>query len=238
MLLLLIVMREARAKLGYELNNGHAYSLREATPHLQSQNFDPEREFFEFLLKGSVNPSDIRNLTTLPYEVAITEADGRLVLSTGTKNNADGGDGYRERRDNSRTSFHTHPANGRETPVITPSFADIYISEFVCDKTTLGLAHANGVMVYRKPFYDPDKNTSCEDKEARYVMLVYCENRGIDVFGGRQGLKQYWDLSDAEQVKLQRQFAEETQMIVDEASWDDQNGLERVLSQIFGKASQ
>jgi hypothetical protein len=33
-------------------------------------------------------------------------------------------------------------------------------------------------------------------------------------------------------------IVEETQMIVDEASWEDQRGLERVLLQIFGRAGQ
>ena len=238
MYILSLNMREQRMKLGYDLNDRHVYSLRDAIPHLEGKQFNPEKEFFEFLIEGSVVPEEIKALTTFPYEVAITEADGKLILSTGTINSADGGEGFRERRDNSRTSFHTHPANGGEIPVITPSFSDVYLSEFAGDKTTLGLSHPNGIMVYRKPAYDPDTNTSCEDKEVRNVVLIYCKNRGIDVLGGQEGLKRYWDLSDAEKVKLQRQFVEETKMIVDEASWNDQTSLERVLSQIFGRLSQ
>lgn len=231
-------MREARTKLGYELNNGHAYSLRDATPHLRSKEFNPEKEYFEFLVKDDFTSDGIKSLLSLPYEIALTEANGRIVLSTGVASGTGLEEDYRHRRDNSKTSFHTHPANGRETPVITPSFGDVCGSEFVSDKTTLGLAHGNGIMVYRKPAFDPDTNTSCDGKEARDVMLAYCENRGVDVFGGGEGLKQYWDLSGAEKVRLERQFAEETQMIVDEASWEDQKGLERVLSQIFGNMRQ
>lgn len=231
-------MREERIKLGYDLSNRHAYSLRDTTLHLKGKQFNPEKEYFEFLLKEAVTSDGIKSLLSFPYEIALTEANGRIVLSTGVANGTGLEEDYRHRRDHSRTSFHTHPADGRDVPVITPSFADVYISEFVSDKTTLGLAHANGVMVYRKPVFDPDTNTSCEDKEARDVMLVYCEKRGVDVFGGQKGLKQYWDLSDAEKVNLQRKFAEETRMIVDEASWNDQRGLERVLSQIFGRVNQ
>jgi hypothetical protein len=231
-------MREARTKLGYEMNNGHAYSLRDATPHLRGRKFNPEKEYFEFLIKDNVTSDGIKKLLSLKYEIALTEANGRIILSTGVASGTGLEEDYRHRRDNSRTSFHTHPANGRETPVITPSFSDVYLSEFVSDETTLGLAHGDGIMVYRKPAFDPDTNTSRENKKVRDVMLVYCENRGVDVFGRIEGLKKYWDLSDAEKVKLQRKFAEETQMIVDEASWEDQRGLERVLLQIFGRANQ
>ncbi len=250
-------MVRARIRLGYELNNSNAYSLEQTVLHLQNQNFNPEREFFEFLLKESVNPICIRylksfpylelllkesidpvcirHLTNLPYEIAITEADGRLILSTGTELETGGEEGYMKRIQNPRISFHTHPANGIETPKTTPSFADVYTTDYARDKTTFGLADSKGIMAYRKPVYDPDTNTSIINKEARDVMLTYCKNRGVDIFGFgvREGLKKFWDLSDLEKTRLERQFAEDTQMIVDEASWEDKKGLERVISLIF-----
>ncbi len=231
-------MEESRVKLGYDLSNRYVYSLKDAAQHLRGMDFNPEREYFEFLLKGKITSEGIKLLLSLPYEIAMTEANMKIVLSTGITSATGLERDYKYRRDNSRVSFHTHPVKGREVPVIAPSFSDVYVSEFVSDKTILGLAHENGIIAYKRPAFDPDTNTFCEDKEARDVMLIYFENRGIDIFGGQEGLKQYWDLSDAEKVKLQRQFAEETQMIIDEASWEDQRSLERVLSYIFGSVSQ
>jgi len=170
-------MSEARTKLGYELSNGCAYLLRDVTPHLKNKEFNPEKEYFEFLLKGKVTSDGIKSLLSLSYEIALTEANGRLILSTGTESNAVGGEEHIKRRDNSKTSFHTHPANGREVPVIAPSFTDVWLSDYVSNKTTLGLAHGNGIMVYRKPSFNPNANTSCENIDARDTMLAYCENR-------------------------------------------------------------
>jgi len=232
-------MGEPRVKLGYELNDRHAYSLRDATPHLKSLQFNPEREYFEFLIAGEVNPDYIKSLLTLPYEISLTEMNGRIVLTTGLKHENISEKDFINRRDNSKVSIHTHPVYGRKILLTTPSFADVSVSDLASKETTLGLVHANGLMVYRRPISDPGTAKSCKKTDVRDVMLTYCKNRGIDVFGfGRKELKQYEDLSYAEQVRLQRQFVEETKMIVDEASWDDKKGVERVLSRLFSRINQ
>ena len=49
----------------------------------------------------------------------------------------------------------------------------------------------------------------------------------FDSLGGRD------DMTEQEKVRFQRQFAEDTGMIVDEAKWDDKEGLERVVAKAF-----
>lgn len=54
------MISQERIKLGYDLSNGHAYSLRDATPHLKGNQFNPEKEYFEFLLKDVVTSDGIK----------------------------------------------------------------------------------------------------------------------------------------------------------------------------------
>jgi len=227
-------MRAERKKVGYDLRRSSKYSLEGAISHLKEKIFNPEQAYYEFPIKNNITQDILQTLLTLPYEVAITGSTETLILLTGTKNTVGGGDGYVHRRDHSRTSFHTHPFVNNEVPLLCPSFSDIWISEFASKKTTLGLAHPDGVMIYGKPIFDPDTHISCEDDEARDVLLRYCVKRGVDFFGTYSSLKKICDLTQLEKVELQTTFCKETGVIVDEASWTDQEGVERVMSRIFG----
>jgi len=46
-------------------------------------------------------------------------------------------------------------------------------------------------------------------------------------------MKNFWKLTDKEKIDLQKQFVQDTNMIVDEASWDDKKGIENIVNKIF-----
>lgn len=217
-----------------ELGAGNTYSLGGSIPFLKSQKFDPEEEFFEFMIPGKITPMDIKSVLTLPYEIALTEQNGSLILTTGTRYSFHMEEGYSYRKNNTKVSLHSHPDLTDEIPAIAPSLNDIYITGFTDRNTTHVLAHPGGIMIYQAPMINPDTGESAESMAVREVMFKYCENRKIDTSGGLPGLKKFRDLSDQEQVDLTRKFIEESGMIVDEATWEGGRGLDRLVASIFG----
>ncbi|MBU90586.1 hypothetical protein CMO94_03500 [Candidatus Woesearchaeota archaeon] len=189
-------MNELRKQLEYESGAGVIYSLGRAVHFLKSQKFDPEKEFFEFMIPGKIVPGDIKTLLTLPYEVSITEQDGQPILRTGTKGNIGGDDNYKYRRDYSNYELHSHPIFLGEVPVITPSLQDALLSKFASENTTLALVHPKGLMIYQRPQVNPDTGALVEEKmDVRDVIMEYCEFRGIDAFWGKEEFTSYFDLS-------------------------------------------
>lgn len=210
-------------------------SLEAVAHFLESQKFDVEKEYFHFEIDPALHPitaEAVQSLLSLSFEVALTEANGHVIVETGKEHSADGGPGFLERRDHSRLSMHTHPLPKKEgeLPVNTPSFSDVYISEFASKSTPLLLATPSGLMHYRKPVFNPLTKQPFTG-EARDMMLGYSKHHGVDVFGFDTSgkLKRYWDLPEEEKVRFQRQFAEETGMIVAEALWGDSEGLKKLL---------
>ena len=232
-------MTEGRRKLGYELNQSSAYSLRDVTPHLHSKRFDPEKEYFEFLIRGKIRPDDIRALLTLPYEVSLDE-ELDVILSTGIKNAVADEEHILRRRNHGKRFFHTHPDSEGEFQG-TPSLHDAFYSYQVKGNLTLSLAHSGGIIIYRGPFLDPVTQKIVNPSEDFFdIFKKYASfNRTwLDAEEIPDEVKSLYDkrlinLNQEEGFRFERQFAEQTGMIVDEAKWEDKEGIERVVAKAF-----
>jgi hypothetical protein len=217
-----------RIQLGYE--TGTVLKLAEVMPRFITPSFDHENKYYEFGIQGKINPSGIYSLLYLNFEVAITESDGKPVLTTGLAWSMGTEPEYRERSMHSNTSFHTHRAAGG-TEILAPSFGDVF-SILGAYKTTHSVADRNGIMVYQSPIYDPDKRREFRG-DSRDLVLDFCNNRGVNIHGRDSIRRNFRDLGVLEQDRFHRDFCEQTGMIVDEAHWQDKRGLERVVKKAF-----
>lgn len=225
-------MEEMRFNLNKE-SSETIKNLQEISNFLKLQKFDTGVEYFHFEVDPTITPvtaESIQSLLSLPFEISLTESNGKIIIETGTEHNAKGGPGFKERRDRSRLSMHTHPLS-TDVPVNTPSFGDIFMTDNASKNTPLLLASPSGLMHYGKPVFDPVTN-EIFDGEARDMMIKYAEHHGVDVtnsdFSGK--FKNYKDLLPDERIQLERKFAEETGVIVYEALWEDVEGIKKLLA--------
>ena len=239
-------MTRERRKLGYQLNQDNAYSLEDTTPHLKTQRFDPEKEYFEFLINGGIRPEDLRALLTLPHEVALYGTDNRFILSTGTRKKASPEEDTVRSGFYADVSHHTHPCYEGETPCTTPSLGDARSSHWNKDSTILSVGHPDGLTIYRRPFLDPVTKELCDYGNShsneyilrmieKFAALKRVWHWDMEIPGQSKNLydKLFADMTKQEIIKFERQFAEETGMIVDEAKWEDKQGIERVVAKAF-----
>ena len=201
------------------------WSVSEAITYLNKIRFDPEKEYFVFSLdpkRNPITPTELRILTSFEFEFGITEDRGILYIETGKKNYVGGeSDKNNKRRDTSRLSLHTHPNHEGEATVHTPSFSDIYITDFASKNTPLVLATSEGIIFYGKPTYDPI-NKKAWTGEPRDLMLMYSKHYGYDIFcANLDGLKNFDSMSKPEMAAFQRRFAIETKAITAEIPWSD-----------------
>lgn len=171
-----------RIQLNYDPPQGKPPSINKVVDFLKTNEFDPEQHFYEFEISGEIEPSSIRTLLQLPYEITLTEYNGKLFLTTGLTNRIGEEPQLRKRMHHSKLAFHTHPVRGNERSINTPSFTDVYISVFADPSTPLSIAYREGIMVYRKPFIDPDTGNQTKE-DPRELVFEYAHRRGIDIFG-------------------------------------------------------
>lgn len=210
--------------------------LSDCIQYLRTQQVSPHTQCYKFNIAVAEHPiqsEDIRKLLDFDYEFALTERNGQVVVTTGTRHTTGAPPNFLFGRDLSRLYLHTHPrAKAGSMDVTTPSFADIYKSDLVNETTPLVLAHAGGIMLFRAPYWDPIEKRPFNG-EAREMMLRYGSYHNIDVFGNEGGKKQsYFDMTHAQQVAFQRKFVEDTRMIIAEASWVDTEGMLQIMDVI------
>lgn len=105
------------------------------------------------------------------------------------------------------------------------------LSSFTSPTTPLVLAHGKGIMIYHRPFLDPVTKEKI-NKDSRDLMLTYCDSKNIALhkfLRKNKKLRLWKDLSDDEQLKLERDFAERTGMILEEAEWEDKEGVDKIM---------
>jgi hypothetical protein len=206
-----------------------SFTLDEAVRNLRELQFNPESQSYELNITN-VGLDSLRELSDLPYETVLTEAEGRLVLSTGLEHSGWlPGESYGDRTKISRISHHTHPSDDPAVP--TPSFSDVWASED-CTQDSLTLSHTGGIIVYRKPIPARDGIYPGYTKD---LTANFGRREGFSFLPSIRGLRYFHSLSDAEQIGLQRKFAEEHEVIVREASWEDRRNALEVLTSTFGK---
>jgi hypothetical protein len=219
-----------RLKLGYDLDNCQKFPLRSVVQYLAENQFYPEVSYYEFPISGDIKPEDLKMLLALPYEVGLTGLDNKVILSTGTYESSGLEPAYNERRINSWMHLHTHPL-GRSVPITAPSISDLLLID---SKKQDSLVHPEGIMIYGKPTIG--RRRHCNDiKEYlfHYGKKTRVELTGVTFSHSNEAFMNPLDFSKLEQVCYMRQLIEDAGIIVDEAGWDDRQGVKRVVDKIF-----
>ena len=203
------------------------------TRHLQEQTFDPIKEYYEILIKGKITAKGLKNLLALSYEVALTENVGMGILTTGTMHTVPRDCNYNDRLRSSRLILHTHVPNPDDISSTIISTSDIALTEFTNQMTTQVLVHSLGILIYQRPTFNPMKNMPHEECSGPWDLLCeYFIPRGIAPYLRVEGMREMCNLSPNERNVALRSFVEETKMLVDEASWSDKRGIERIVEKI------
>lgn len=225
----ILFMNIKREQLGYLESKENSSSMEDVFEFLKKETFDSNTKYYEVEIDGEIKAEDVKNLLQLPYEISMTEHNGKVLLSTGTEKEALIEHQAMERRYQSKLNLHTHIGEKDGRFLNAPSFSDVYISDFASEQTPLLLVTNAGILHYKKPTILEGKEV---DKEARDIMLFYCQKKGVDVFGFDDNnfyLKQWRNLTYEEKIKLQREFLEDTGMIVKEAKWEDTEGIKELM---------
>lgn len=178
--------------------------------------------------KTPVTRDDLRSLLPMNLEVSLHEKSGNLVFGAGEKQHPQSDEELGIER-GSKLYLHTHH-DGLENTFI--SFADVFAAQRYGPETQLIQLSRDGFVVYKRPQFDPIRQQPT-DESARELMHEWGKREGIDFFGGgMEGRRDFTKLPMAEKMQIARQFCGETQMIVTEASLDDDEEVERILSAI------
>jgi hypothetical protein len=210
--------------------------LREIIDQLNSVQFDPPKIFCEEGISGKVSPEDLNSLVDLDYEISLTEKNGFLVLTTGTRENVGLEVEERGRLAHSGLALHTHPSYAEEAADY-PSFSDVIVADNTDQTTPLMLATPSGLLLYSEPTKEPQ---DARDRETMYVASMiadFCSSRGVALYKHVSG-RQYNSLSWREKTDLTMRFAELSGMIIAQASWDDTEGIAHLMSYVNLEAQQ
>jgi len=209
------------------------YQLFEPDYHPES--FDVLEHYREFQLVGRPTREELRSLLDLPFEVAITEAQGTLFLSTGLPGQVPQEGGFARRiKGGSRLFFHTHPIEGRINDV--PSLGDVLFMALVSPTSRSLLATPHGMVEFQRPRIHPVTGKSIDygTTEEKYVLLDFAvANRFTtgaffaDLFGGER--TNWLDLPFETQTELTIAFVRKSGMIVQEAGWDDLDKVNAII---------
>ena len=184
------------------------------------------RRRFEIDRQSSpITAGDLRTLLNLPYEVSLHEQEGRVILNRGTETDIYDTGATHE----ARWLLHTHPFGSENTG---PSNTDVMATwQDGYEHVTHLLVTEKGVLTYRAPQHEPN----------RPELPIADKMRTIGLWGYGSGVPSVFinagALTSDQQIAQMRQFCEQTGMIVDEAAWDDQEGLERALAVVNGSAA-
>lgn len=225
-----------RLRRNFESTETRPQTLGQFITYLRISKIDPRREFYEAEISvdtSPIEPQDIRGLPTFPFEFQITEQDGKIHVATGLEETVPK-DVLKIK--NAKMHLHSHPEiidkKGHIILVNTPSFSDLR-AIFSDDNERIGvLVHSQGLMIFRRPIYNPLTQMPTLD-DPREIEIAYCKSKGVYVEGRpTPGFRSFFDLSDEEQVELQRQFAEDTQIIIQEATWEDTKAVTDIMDVI------
>jgi hypothetical protein len=89
-------------------------------------------------------------------------------------------------------------------------------------------------MIFSKPRTTDKKYKKYEDLEARDIMMEYGQQSipQVSIFGLGMPGRRWSSLNKDEQIEYERKFAEETEVIVKEALWDDLDGVAEIMDLI------
>lgn len=176
-----------------------------------------------------ITAGDLRTLLNLPYEVALHEDGGKTVLNRGDETDVRINGATRE----ARWMLHTHPFGG-ENPNL--SATDILATWRHDHKKTVHLlVSEKGITTYRAPQHEPNQ-PDVPIENILQPLALWGQERGVNLLTGKDGDGQPAPIGPLGEET--RKLAEAMGMIVDEATWEDQEGMERALGIINGSSAK
>lgn len=185
----------------------------------------------EYEIDGYIEATDLKALLDLEFEVAITEQDGKIIL-TPLATKTPGAEKYIDRMLHSRLSAHTH--NRRKDNIIVngPSLQDAEMATHTDNQTLILVIHGDGITRYKQIARHVFTGESIRSGQLSSMWRDYQISLGV-VFDRRYSTPDRPFIDDKyskdEQARLAREFAEKTGMIISEASWDDKEAIQDML---------
>jgi hypothetical protein len=192
----------------------------------------------QYLIDSRIRPitaRDLERLTRLPYEVGLSESNGKILLAIGDSDSVPWhSHEHRTTALNSRYNLHTHPSNTAHITHDTPSLSDLHVALDTNPSTILAIFHRSGVTVFRRPSHNPITGVpfskSLEGHELETLFEHYLRFNGVTMNDASpKQFKKFFELSDLEQNALQRGFANQCGSVVAKIAWTDTHELERIL---------
>ncbi len=192
------------------------------------------RNFAEYQIQRPVQADHVKAALHLPFEIAITELDNELILTTHSSEVRSTGSDYINRQLNSRLSFHTH--NDRRDGIIvdTPSFQDIVVATATSNRTKQLVAHATGITYFghmtKHPVTGEDLSRLQKsvgeifNEYQRYIGAVLHRNW---VTKARPFITEKYSL--AERTQLAKDFIKKSGMLIAEAAWEDVENINKFM---------
>lgn len=167
-----------------------------------------------------ITAGDLRTLMNLPYEVALHEDRGKTILNRGDETDVQMNGATRE----TRWMLHTHPFGSENTNLSAVDVLTTWRHDHT--NTVHMLVTERGITTYRAPQHKPNQ----PDVPLENILqpLAFAGVNGdLNLLSGKAHDGR--PASDKELGEAARRFAEASGMLVDETSWDDQEGLKRAL---------
>lgn len=181
--------------------------------------------------RNPLSEGELMSLTDFPWEYSIHESRKKLLLVPGTREHPLN-DEILGVTSEAQLYLHTHPSSKFGEPNNFLSMADVFVARVYGENTQLMLITQKGIVVYRRPQYDPVRKISTNET-ARELMSVWGRKHNIDFFASNRapGDKDFFNLPNKEQEKIVRQFCDETKMITAEVAWGEP-GMQRIVDSI------
>lgn len=190
----------------------------------------------EYEVDGTVSAEQLQNLLDLPYEVAITEKDGKPILTPLTFRGNDENPEYMDRQIQSRLWAHTHNKSDDGILVDTPSLQDILVSTVVKESTSMLVAHTRGITHFGKIKRHPVTGAELSSKQSTSALFTdYQDHIGAALSKRYETSEQPFILdkyTDEECVELAKKFIRTSGMFLAEAEWQDQDAVDKLLKVI------
>lgn len=165
--------------------------------------------------QNPVTEANLKALLSYSWEFSIHENNRRLFLIPGIEGHPVNSDRIGLTSE-SLLYLHSHPKNAN--PFL--SMSDVFVSYRYGPKTQLFLLTGEGIVVYKRPQFDPVRQVPTDDT-GRELMSVWGDKNKINFFNTnlRRGQKNFFDLQPKDQVPIVRAFCNDTKMIVFDLKW-------------------
>lgn len=170
---------------------------------------------------------DLFELLRLPVEIGLSEENEKLILSIGDEKSIPN-EAFIKRSNDNKLCFHSHTPSEYENTESSISAGDIWRVNFRDGKTSI-LMHTDGFILYGDATRDPETGERLEQFPDNSELLEkFLNNRGYTIIEDNNH-KGFSELKREDQIRFSNEFAERSGMIKERISWDDTEGVNRLL---------